>query len=201
MVANSKGNPLCNGAVGETNDRERFFSENFQKSRGKNYNNSLIWTCLSDVYFVRYNDFNVNVLISITRDPGKSEVVRNVCGIYVASITQDRRTYVRNICHMGQMTYMFEKYFWHMCPKNIFCTYVPDTFLHICLENFFAHMFSALFRTYVWCTFWHQTWFLPRFRTRASIFGFDESKKTRLNKHLNWFQSCVLSVLLVKIDN
>jgi len=39
MVRNSNKNPLCNGAVGETNDRERFFSENFQKSRGMNYNN------------------------------------------------------------------------------------------------------------------------------------------------------------------
>ena len=28
-----------NGGVGETNDRERFFSENFQKSRGMNYHN------------------------------------------------------------------------------------------------------------------------------------------------------------------
>jgi len=34
MVANSKENPLCNGAEGETHDRERFFSENFKNQEG-----------------------------------------------------------------------------------------------------------------------------------------------------------------------
>ena len=45
-----------------------FFLKNFKNKEGWTTITSPIWTCLSDVYFFRYNDFNVNVLISITRE-------------------------------------------------------------------------------------------------------------------------------------
>ena len=49
-----------------------FFSENFHKSRGMNYNkfpdmNLSVGSVLFQIYRIG-NDFNVNVLISITRE-------------------------------------------------------------------------------------------------------------------------------------